>query len=52
MTYKEYQELCVEACVKVTGEDFRPFWNSCTFHDEYKDNLDPEEVAQNQLDSV
>ena len=53
MTYEEYRQQVVDACVELTGEENRLFWDTqCSFEEEYTDGIDPDEVAQNQLDSL
>ena len=53
ITYAEYHRLVVEACVELTGEDTRVFWDTqCSFESEYIEKIEPAEVAQNQLDAL
>lgn len=53
VTYAEYHRLVVEACVALTGEDTRIFWDTqCDYEDSFAENIDPEEVAQNQVDAL
>lgn len=53
ITYAEYHRLVVEACVNLTNEDCRVFWDTqCSFEDEYIEKIEPGEVAQNQIDAL
>lgn len=53
ITYAEYHRLVVDACVELTGEDTRVFWDTqCDYEDSYIESVQPNEAAQNQVDAL
>ena len=51
--YQRYHKQVVEACVRLIGERCRQFFDTqCDFLEEFNSEQDPEEVAQDQLESL
>ena len=51
--YVAYHKAVVDACVALTAEEHRAFWDrECDYFDEFAEGLSPEDVAQSQLDSL
>lgn len=53
INYTEYHRLVVEACVELTNENCRIFWDTQhNFEDEYLEKIEPSEVAKNKIDTL
>ncbi len=50
--YEGFHQRVADACADLMGETHRHFFDSvCSYELEFAEGIDPEEVAQNQLDA-
>ena len=51
--YKIYHARVVEACVLLMGEQYRKFFETqCDYLEEFAENMEPDDVAMSQRESL